>query len=61
MVVAMIANTMALVERGWIDEPVLRGRLIHALNMEGYKAFAREGIEIPYSKLDVHVVSMPSG
>ena len=45
----------------WIDEPVLRGRLIHALNMEVYKAFAREGIEIPYSKLDVHVLSMPGG
>ncbi len=45
----------------WIDEPVLRGRLIHALNMEVYKAFAREGIEIPYAKLDVNVLSIPGG
>ncbi len=43
----------------WIDEPVLRGRLTHALNMDVYKAFAREGIEIPYSKLDVNVLQMP--
>ncbi|RMH17468.1 MAG: mechanosensitive ion channel family protein [Acidobacteria bacterium] len=45
----------------WIDEPVLRGRLSHELNMAVYKAFAREGIEIPYAKHDVYVKEMPAG
>jgi MscS family membrane protein len=37
----------------WIDEPVLRGRIIDSLNTEIYKAFAAAGIEIPYPKRDV--------
>ncbi len=43
----------------WIDEPVLRGRLSHELNMEVYKAFGRAGIEIPYPKRDVYIKTMP--
>ncbi len=43
----------------WIDEPVLRGRLTHALNMEVYKTFGREGIEIPFPQMDVHVRQLP--
>ncbi len=39
----------------WIDEPVLRGRLSHALYMEVYKAFNREGIEIPFPQRDVNM------
>ena len=44
----------------WIDEPVLRGRLTHALNMEVYKAFGREGIIIPFPQMDVHVQKLPA-
>ena len=39
----------------WIQEPVLRGRLRHLLCKEIYKAFAEEGIEIPYPKRDVYL------
>jgi MscS family membrane protein len=44
----------------WIEEPVLRGRVIDALNTEIYKALFREGIEIPYPKRDVYIKQMPS-
>jgi len=43
----------------WIDQPVLRGRVIDVLNCEIYKAFMREKIEIPYSKQDVYIKEMP--
>ena len=43
----------------WIERPVYRGRVLHALNGKVYKAFAAEGIEIPYSKHDVYVKEMP--
>ena len=39
----------------WIREPVLRGRVLHALNTVVYKRFADEGIEIPYPKRDVYL------
>ena len=44
---------------GWIAEPELRGRLIHELNMDVYKVFQQEGIEIPYPKRDVYVRELP--
>jgi small-conductance mechanosensitive channel len=44
----------------WIEEPVLRGKLLDAMNMEVYKAFAEEGIEIPYPKRDVYIKEMPT-
>jgi len=43
----------------WIEEPVMRGRVIDALNTEIYKRLAREGIEIPYPKRDVFIKQMP--
>jgi small-conductance mechanosensitive channel len=43
----------------WIEERVFRGRVLHALNGKVYKAFAAEGIEIPYAKQDVYVKEMP--
>lgn len=43
----------------WIDEPVLRGKMLHVINGEVYKAFAAEGIEIPYPKRDVYIKEMP--
>ena len=39
----------------WIREPVLRGRVLHALNVAVYERFAAEGIEIPYPKQDVYL------
>jgi len=45
----------------WIDEPVFRGRVLHRLNSNVYKAFNAAGIEIPYSKQDVYVKELPGG
>ena len=43
----------------WIENPQDRGRISHQLYMKIYKAFAEEGIEIPYSKQDVYIKEMP--
>jgi MscS family membrane protein len=43
----------------WIDEPVLRGRVLDALHTEVYKHLVKEGIEIPYPKRDVYIRQMP--
>ncbi|MCW8923903.1 MAG: mechanosensitive ion channel family protein [Gammaproteobacteria bacterium] len=43
----------------WIEDPVLRGRVIDALNTTVYKKFQAHGIEIPYAKQDVYIKSMP--
>jgi small-conductance mechanosensitive channel len=45
----------------WIEQPVHRGKVLHELNRRVYKAFDREGIEIPYSKQDVYVKELPKG
>ena len=39
----------------WIEEPVLRGRILHELNVLLYKALAENDIEIPYPKRDVYL------
>lgn len=44
----------------WIDEPVLRGRSLDALNEAVYKRFLEEGIEIPYNKQDIYIKDFPS-
>jgi small-conductance mechanosensitive channel len=43
----------------WIEEPVYRGRVLHALNGKVYKALNLAGIEIPYAKQDVYVKELP--
>lgn len=43
----------------WISEPELRGRVLHHLNTAVYKAFNREGVEIPYSKHDLYIKELP--
>jgi MscS family membrane protein len=43
----------------WVEEPMLRGRVIDQLNTKIYKRFTQEGIEIPYSKHDVFIKEMP--
>ncbi len=44
----------------WIDEPVLRGRVLDKLNTNVYKALNDAGIEIPYAKQDLYIKEMPS-
>lgn len=44
----------------WIDKPADRGRISHELNMAVYKAFAAANIEIPYSKHDLYIKSLPA-
>ncbi len=39
----------------WVKEPVLRGRVLDALNTAVYKSFNAAGIEIPYPKRDVYL------
>jgi MscS family membrane protein len=43
----------------WIDQPILRGRMIDNLNCQVYKRFIEEKIEIPYSKHDLYIKEMP--
>ena len=43
----------------WIEQPMLRGRVLDALNCKVYKRFIEEKIEIPYSKHDVYIKQMP--
>jgi small-conductance mechanosensitive channel len=43
----------------WIDEPVLKGRVMHSLLMTVNKRFKQENIEIPYNKQDIYIKEMP--
>ncbi|MDH3633753.1 MAG: mechanosensitive ion channel family protein [Gammaproteobacteria bacterium] len=43
----------------WIEQPVLRGRVLDILNSKVYKRFIEENIEIPYSKHDLYIKQMP--
>ena len=43
----------------WIDQPILRGRMLDTLNTRVYKRFIEEKIEIPYSKQDLYIKEMP--
>ena len=43
----------------WIDEPVLRGRVLDDLLTAVYKRFQAEGIEIPFPQRDVWVRALP--
>ncbi|MCP4472776.1 MAG: mechanosensitive ion channel family protein [Gammaproteobacteria bacterium] len=43
----------------WIDQPVLRGRVLDSINCKVYKRFIEEAIEIPYSKHDLYIKQMP--
>jgi small-conductance mechanosensitive channel len=39
----------------WIDEPVLRGRSIDALNTAVYNTLAAQGIQIPFPQRELHI------
>ena len=45
----------------WVEDPVLRGRVLDALYTEIYKRLGREGIEIPYPKRDLYIREAPVG
>jgi small-conductance mechanosensitive channel len=53
------ASGLAFELLAWVDEPVFRGRVLHALNSNVYKNFNAAGIEIPFSKQDVYVKELP--
>ncbi len=40
---------------GWIDEPELRGKVIHTLVKDMHRAFRENGLEIPYPKRDITI------
>ncbi len=44
----------------WVEEPELRGKVVHLLVMAIYKAFRQEGIEIPYSKQELFIKELPT-
>jgi MscS family membrane protein len=44
----------------WVEEPMLRGRIVDALNSTIYKRFIAEGVEIPYSKHDLYIKEWPA-
>ena len=43
----------------WIEKPVYRGRVLHALNRSVYNGLRSAGIEIPYAKQDIYIKEMP--
>lgn len=43
----------------WIDEPVLRGRVLDALHFRVLREFRAANIEIPFPQRDLHVKQMP--
>jgi len=45
----------------WIEEPSLRGLLVHELNCAIYRRFREENIVIPFPQQDVWVRQLPGG
>ncbi len=44
----------------WVEEPELRGKVVHLLVMTIYNRFQQEGIEIPYSKQELFIKELPA-
>ncbi|MFH1766155.1 MAG: mechanosensitive ion channel family protein [Gemmatimonadota bacterium] len=44
----------------WIERPADRGRVIHELNCNVYRAFAATGISIPFPQRDLYIKQMPA-
>ncbi len=44
---------------GWIEEPVLRGRVLDDLFRRVYESFSAAGIEIPFPRQDIHLKRAP--
>ena len=43
----------------WIQEPVLRGKVIDSMSEAVYNAFLEQQIEIPYPKRDIYIKEQP--
>jgi small-conductance mechanosensitive channel len=43
----------------WIDRPGDRGRILHQIYGAVYRAFARDGVEIPFPKRALYIKEMP--
>jgi len=43
----------------WVEDPSLRGQVVDILLTRIYKSFNEHGVEIPYSKQDVYIKSLP--
>lgn len=54
------ASSLDLEVLVWISDPEIRGRVIDSMNTQIYKRFHQEGIEIPYSKHDLYIKSLPA-
>lgn len=39
----------------WVEKPVLRGRVLHKLNTDVYKRFAKENIQIPFPQREISI------
>ena len=44
----------------WIKRPADRGRVVHELNCEVYREFAKEGISIPFPQRDLYIKEVPA-
>ncbi|MEE9494279.1 MAG: mechanosensitive ion channel family protein [Gammaproteobacteria bacterium] len=44
----------------WVNNPVLRGKVLHLLNSAVYKGFRQENIEIPFNKQDIYIKELPA-
>jgi len=54
------ASGMDLELLAWVEEPELRGKVVHLLVMTIYKRFQQEGIEIPYNKQELFIKELPT-
>ena len=43
----------------WVEQPVLRGRVVHDLNYKVYQEFNRAGVQIPFPQRDLYIKEMP--
>jgi small-conductance mechanosensitive channel len=53
------ASSLDLEVLGWVEQPVLRGRVVDDLLTRIYKRFLAEEIEIPFPKRDLYIKEMP--
>jgi small-conductance mechanosensitive channel len=53
------ASSLDFSLRVWIADPEIRTKVLDSLNTQIFKRFQQAGIEIPYSKHDLYIKSMP--
>jgi small-conductance mechanosensitive channel len=55
------ASSLDFSLRVWIADPEIRSRVLDSLNTQIFKRFKQAGIEIPYSKHDLYIKTLPPG